>query len=82
MWYEGDKSIKKDRPIFASKGSDTYVLLPQMKENYDVNGIGYAKAGYNWFNIKTGHYNSCKFYPTVEAAIESYSTYEIFNGAL
>lgn len=82
MWYASDSSIKKDRPIFASKGNSNYVLLPQMKNNDDQLANDYRCIGYNWFNIGTGEYNSCKFYSTIEKAIEVYSTYRIFNGVL
>jgi hypothetical protein len=77
MWYSDDKTIEKDKPIFARSKSDNslLILLPQIKEQYEI-------IGYNWFNIHTGKYNSSAFFSTVEVAFKCYSNYTIFNGIL
>ena len=77
MWYEDSKieTIQEDKPIFATSCIETYVLLPQI-------GKDYVFMGFNWFNMRTGTYNSCKFFQSMTEAINSYSHYNIYNGEL
>ena len=80
MWYETDKPrlrVREDRPIFATGGDSTFILLPQLRADKT-----YTIIGYNWFNIRSGTYNSCACYETIEDAMKAYSSYTISNGAL
>ena len=78
MWYEQekDKKTERDRPIFARRNNDTFILLPQIREK------SYTICGYNWFNITKGEYNSCVFYKTIQDAIDAYESHKISNGSL
>jgi len=77
MWYENGKTktIQENKPIFAENCIGTYILLPQI-------GEGYEFEGFNWFNIKTGSYDSSRFYQSMDEAVKSCSGYDIYNGKL
>jgi hypothetical protein len=82
MWYERELSVRADQAIFAESedGRYTFVLLPHIDKKASTS---YRHAGYDWFNIKTGGWNSCMYYSTVAEAIRGYkSTYRIFNANL
>lgn len=78
MWYlrgeEKNEEINYSRPIVAECGKINikYLLLPQLGNSYSV-------KGYNWFNIKTGEYNSCACYKTAKQAVEAYSDHSVYN---
>ena len=78
MWYENGetKTIQENKPIFAENCVGAYILLPQIDKDYE-------SKGFNWFNIKTGLYDSSKFYQSVDEAVNSRkANYNICNGEL
>ena len=81
VWYTDSKQqLDRSRPIFASPriGTDELILLPQMEPN-----MNYRIIGYNWFSIKSGEYNSCVCYESIDAAILSYTgSYDFYNGSI
>lgn len=71
MWYTDTDKQELDftKPICATScdGGSTYLLLPTNQDK------SYNFRGYNWFNTKTGEWNSCKDWETVEEAIKPYN---------
>lgn len=80
MWYK-DKPIKPaldyNKPIVAvgRKSGDRYLLLPCL----DGADNSYNVKGYNWFRLKDGEWNSCRYWKTPEAAVRAYRSHDIFN---
>ena len=66
--------ISYSRPIKAVGGGRRYILLP----NKEAAG-SYVIAGYDWFNIDTGEFNSTKSFKTQEDAVRASSHYTISN---
>ena len=70
MWYTDTDKQELDftKPICAtdSMGEVTYLLLPTNQNK------SYEFRGYNWFNPKTGKWNSCKDWSTAEEAVKVY----------
>ena len=66
--------IDYSRPIKATGVGSRYILLP----NKEAAG-SYAIAGYDWFNIDTGEFNSTRSFKTQEDAVSAYSDYKISN---
>jgi len=74
-WYEKTepKQLDYSKPIVCEEHGRAYILLPQM--NYDPDPeseADYTIVGYNWFDFKSGEYNSCAFYKTVGEALRHY----------
>ena len=69
-WYTNTDKQKLDysKPICGDSCNTTYILLPNMHDN------SYNLRGYDWFNPKTGEWNSCKNYESVKDALD-YSSY-------
>lgn len=72
MWYTEteEKQLDLTKPICATTdfGDKTlYLLLPTNRDN------SYEFRGYNWLNVDTGKWNSCKDFKTVDEAIKTYS---------
>lgn len=66
--------IDYSRPIKAIEAGSRHILLP----NKEAAG-SYAIAGYDWFNIDTGEFNSTRAFKTQEEAVRAYSSYTISN---
>lgn len=85
MWYkENGDELDYNRPIIAiAENNDIMLLLPQIaKSDNHIPGlsIDYDLIGYNWFNIRTGKYNSQFFWKDPENAVNSYKNkYEVRN---
>jgi hypothetical protein len=83
LWYS--ESIVKpkidfNKPIFATNTSLTAVLMPRLE-----NGSGYKVVGYDWFDIRSGIFNSCCCFKTAQLAIDSYlayGEYKVSNGEI
>lgn len=77
MWYE-DKNKPKEldysKPIvYEESKDDLSLLLPQIcKDSYEV-------IGYNWFNAKSGSYESACLFKTAKDAVDSRISNRIFN---
>ena len=78
MWYENtEDGLRYDMPIFAEdlKYGDIHLLIPQ-----NIAGT-YELAGYDWFNIRTGTFNSSRTWLTAKEAVECYEDgHRIYNG--
>lgn len=74
-WYKEDNALDYSKPIVAKDkdGEELYILLPQIEND------SYRLVGYNWFNPKTGEYNSCACFKSAKKAISSYQDYVIYN---
>lgn len=85
MWYKkNDDNLDYNRPIIAIAENkiDIMLLLPQIEKNNNlVPGLrDYNLIGYNWFNIRTGKYNSQFFWKDPVDAVNSYKIkYEVRN---
>ncbi|BAV80786.1 hypothetical protein [Vibrio phage RYC] len=74
MFYRNEAPVYRDgveidlsKPICAvSYDQEAYILLPVDQED------SYSFRGYDWFNPKTGRWNSCANFKTVAAAISPY----------
>lgn len=78
MWYQvGNKErfIDYQKPIIYKKGEQVFLLLPQIRDSYEV-------VGYNWFNIHTGLYNSSCLFKTPQDAIKHYGVGNIYNAEI
>lgn len=76
-WYTNTDKQELDfsKPIMATNSdkSNTYLLLPSTED------CSYDHRGYDWFNINTGTWNSCKNWETVQEALESGGYFNIRN---
>jgi len=79
MWYSVNKSeLDYSKPIVAENNrGDKYLLLPQINTQFERTVI---VKGYNWFNIKTGNYNSCSCWASAKKAVDAYiDSYSFYN---
>jgi hypothetical protein len=78
MWY-GEKKLDYSQPVVAVKRNKRYLLLPQVNQR-----CNFETKGYDWFDINSGEWNSCLYFSTPEAAINSYASsgYKITNARL
>lgn len=78
MWYTNSEKSDLDynKPICAvrKESGEEYLLMP-------INhGLSYDFRGFDWFNIKTGEFNSCRGWKSAEDAVEAYiNDYKISN---
>lgn len=74
-WYtDTDKQqLDYSKPICGDSNGNTYILLPHMQDN------SYEFRGYDWFNPKTGTWNSATNYYSVAEALEISSLTNIRN---
>jgi len=74
-WYTNTAKQQLDysKPICGDSGDATYLLLPHWQED------SYFLRGYDWFNLKTGKWNSCVGYGSVEEALMAGSYINIRN---
>lgn len=72
-WYTKTDTQQLDynKPIMTTNKDESviYLLLPTNKDN------SYWLRGYDWFNIITGEWNSCKNWSTVKEALEHRRSY-------
>lgn len=82
MWYASKndkKELNYSQPIIAELDTigSKYLLIPHIKEGH------YGIVGFDWLNISTGEYNSCRYFETPQEAVRSYSgSYEVYNATL
>lgn len=74
MWYsDTDKpALDYSKPIVAYNGQNRYLLMPQKGNEYDI-------IGYDWFNLNTGEYNSCRIFKTAKDAVNCYKDHTVVN---
>ena len=78
MWYS--KWVRKNeldysKPIVAENKEDDikFILLPLKNRNYKI-------IGYDWFNVKTGEYNSDMCIVDAREAVKMYDvSYSVYN---
>lgn len=78
-WYGRQNELDYTKPIIADTGISKYLLLPQIKKDACV---GELNAGFNWFSLDGGFYNSSCFFETAKEAVESYRSYKIYNAEI
>lgn len=84
-WYKENTDIDFNKPILAiGSGEDgnIYLLIPQIEKPKKDHMNNFKIIGYNWLNIKTGQYNSCAFFETVEDAMRTYDYCEFKNAEI
>lgn len=84
-WYEQPKIGELDyqKPIVAqSESGSIELLLPQI--NCDQSTVNtFEIFGFNWFNLATGRWNSCRTWETPQAAVADRKGYhKIYNAKI
>lgn len=75
MWYTEHKTkteLDYSKPIVYKNRLNVYLLLP-------VPGLNYGVKGYDWFDLTSGEWSSCRLWSTPQEVVQAYSGYSLHN---